>query len=163
MLTTLPSCALSSAAIEKSKVPVNGSRERRRYWRRGSGFSAVPVGSTLKPGQFSTAGRRESAALETGNISAYDPATGELMWRTPISGGPSAGTFSTGGNLVFAGDRQGTFYAFDAKTGRPLWQFDTGGAIRGGQITYQVNGTQYVALSSGANLVIAFALPEAPR
>jgi outer membrane protein assembly factor BamB len=126
-------------------------------------MTVVPVGSTLKPGQFSTAGRRESAALETGNVSAYDPASGELAWRTPISGGPSAGTFSTGGNLVFAGDRQGSFYAFDAKTGKLLWQFDTGGAIRGGQVTYQVNGTQYVALSSGANLVIAFALPDAPR
>jgi len=104
-----------------------------------------------------------SGKSSPGNVSAYDPATGELMWRTPISGGPSAGTFSTGGNLVFAGDRQGTFYAFDAKTGKALWQFDTGGAIRGGQITYQVNGTQYIALSSGANLVIAFALPVVPR
>jgi alcohol dehydrogenase (cytochrome c) len=122
-------------------------------------MTVVPVGPTLKPGQFSTAGRRESAALETGNVSAYDPASGELVWRTPISGGPSAGTFSTGGNLVFAADRQGTFYAFDAKTGKLLWQFDTGGAIRGGQITYQVNGRQYLALSSGANLVMAFALP----
>jgi alcohol dehydrogenase (cytochrome c) len=125
-------------------------------------MTVMPVGATLKPGQFSTGGRRESAAAETGSVSADDPATAELVWRTPIGGGPSAGTFTTAGNLVFAGDRQGTFYAFDAKTGRLQWQFYTGGAIRGGQISYQVNGTQYVALSSGANLVMAFALPGSP-
>ena len=113
--------------------------------------------------QFSTAGRRESAAAETGNVSAYDPATAELVWRAPIAGGPSAGTFTTAGDLVFVGDRQGTFYALDAKTGRLLWQFYTGGSIRGGQLTYQVNGVQYVALPSGGNLVIAFALPSSQR
>ena len=91
-------------------------------------------------------------------MSAYDPATGELAWRTPIGGGPSAGVFSTAGNLVFAGDRQGTFYAFDATTGKLLWQFDTGASIRGGQITYQVNGVQYVTVPSGGNVILTMAL-----
>jgi outer membrane protein assembly factor BamB len=80
-------------------------------------MTAIPVGATLKIGQFSTAGRREDAAPATGNVSAYDPATLELTWRTTIAGGPSAGTFTTAGNLVFVGDRQGTFYAFDARKG----------------------------------------------
>ena len=121
-------------------------------------LTAIPTGDTLKNGQFSTAGRRESAARETGNVSGYDPATGELKWRSPIGGGPSAGTFATAGDLVFAGDRQGMFYAFDATSGKPLWQFDTGAAIRGGQITYQVNGVQYIAVPSGGNVVLSFAL-----
>jgi glucose dehydrogenase len=121
-------------------------------------MTAIPVGATLKNGQFSTAGRRESAARETGNVSAYDPATGELKWRTPVNGGPSAGTFATAGNLVFAGDRQGTFYAFDATTGRQLWHFDTGASIRGGQITYQVNGVQYITIPSGGDVILTMAL-----
>lgn len=121
-------------------------------------MTVIPVGATLKNGQFSTAGRRESAAPESGNVSAYNPATGDLVWRSPIRGGPSAGTFATAGNLVFAGDRQGTFYAFDAKNGKPLWDFYTGAAIRGGQITYQVNGVQYVTVPSGGNLIMTFAL-----
>jgi outer membrane protein assembly factor BamB len=50
------------------------------------------------------------------------------------------------------------FYAFDATSGTPLWQFDTGAAIRGGQITYQVNGVQYIAVPSGGNVVLSFAL-----
>lgn len=40
---------------------------------------AISVGDTLRPGQFSTAGRRQSAAPATGNVSAYDPATGEFV------------------------------------------------------------------------------------
>lgn len=123
-------------------------------------LTAIPVGATLKAGQFSTAGRRESAAPESGNVSAYDPATGELVWRTPISGGPSAGTFATAGNLVFAGDRQGTFYAFDATTGKLLWHFYTGAGIRDGQITYQVNGVQYITVPSGGDVILTFALPD---
>lgn len=122
-------------------------------------ITVVPTGATLKNGQFSTAGRRDSAAPERGSVSAYDPATNELVWRTPIAGGPSAGVFSTAGNLVFVGDRQGNFAALNAKSGKPLWSFQTGGAIRGGQITYQVNGTQYVAVPSGGDVVLAFALP----
>lgn len=121
-------------------------------------LTAISVGDTLKNGEFSTAGKRESAARESGNVSGYDPATGELRWRTPVTGGPSAGTFATAGNLVFAGDRQGYFYAFDATTGKRLWMFDTGAPIRGGQITYQVNGVQYVTIPSGGNLIVTMAL-----
>lgn len=122
-------------------------------------MTAISVGATLKNGQFSTAGKRESAAPEKGNVSAYNPATGELIWRTPVNGGPSAGTTSTAGNLVFVADRQGTFYAMDAKTGKLLWDFYTGAAIRAAQITYQVNGVQYLTVASGGNLIMTFALP----
>lgn len=122
-------------------------------------ITVVPTGATLKNGQFSTAGRRDSAAPELGSVSAYDPASGELVWHTPVTGGPSAGVFSTAGNLVFVGDRQGSFVALDAKTGRQVWSFHTGGAIRGGQITYQVNGTQYITVPSGGDVILTFALP----
>ena len=39
-------------------------------------MTAIPVGDTLQPGQFSTAGRRMSAAPALGNVSAYDPGDG---------------------------------------------------------------------------------------
>jgi len=60
---------------------------------------------------------------------------------------------------VFVGDRQGSFIAMDAKTGKQLWSFFTGGAIRGGQITYQVNGTQYISVPTGGDVILTFALP----
>ncbi len=121
-------------------------------------LTAIPVGDTLTPGQFSTAGRRFSAAPARGNVSAYDPVTGELAWRTESDGGPSAGAFATAGNLVFTAERQGTFRALDATTGELLWQFYTGSSVGAGQITYQVNGVQYVTVPAG-NVVLTFALP----
>ena len=121
-------------------------------------MTAIPVGNTLKPGQFSTAGRRVSAAPALGNVSAYDPATGELAWRTEIEGGPSAGTFATAGNLVFTAERLGTLHALDAESGELLWKFHTGASVSAGQITYQVNGEQYVAAVAG-NVILSFALP----
>ena len=122
-------------------------------------MTAIPVGNTLKPGQFSTAGRRVSAAPALGNVSAYDPATGELAWRTEIDGGPSAGTFATAGNLVFTAERLGTIHALDAGSGERLWQFHAGAGIGAGQITYQVNGVQYVSAVAGS-VIVTFALPD---
>jgi hypothetical protein len=44
----------------------------------------------------------------------------------------------------------GNFHAYDAKTGDPLWQFQTGVAGGGGAaISYEIDGEQYVALSTG--------------
>ena len=120
-------------------------------------MTAIPVGNTLRPGQFSTAGRRLSAAPALGNVSAYDPGTGELAWRTEIDGGPSAGTFSTAGGLVFTAERLGTFFALHATTGELLWQFHTGASVSAAQITYQVDGVQYVTVPAGS-VVLTFAL-----
>ena len=72
-------------------------------------LTAIPVGATMKVNQFSTAGKRESAGPETGNVSAYDPATGELVWRTPIGGGPSAGTTATAGNSCSSATGKGPY------------------------------------------------------
>ena len=120
-------------------------------------MTAIPVGNTLKPGQFSTAGRRLSAARALGNVSAYDPVTGEMRWRTEIDGGPSAGTLATAGNLVFTAERLGTLHALDATTGELLWEFYTGASVGSGQLTYQVNGVQYVTVVAGST-VLTFAL-----
>ena len=120
-------------------------------------MTSIPVGDTLKPGQFSTAGRRLSAAPAIGNVSAYEPATGELAWRTEIDGGPSAGTLATAGNLVFAAERLGMFYAFNATTGERLWEFYTGASVGAGQISYQVNGVQYVTVPAG-DVLLTFTL-----
>jgi alcohol dehydrogenase (cytochrome c) len=52
------------------------------------------------------------------------------------------------------------FTALDAKTGKPLWNFNTGGLITASPSTYTVDGHQYVAIASYAN-IFAFALPDA--
>ena len=56
---------------------------------------------------------------------------------------------STAGGVVFAGQLTGEFEAFDADTGKQLWSFKTGSGIEGQPITWEQDGVQYVAVSSG--------------
>jgi mono/diheme cytochrome c family protein len=44
---------------------------------------------------------------------------------------------------------RGYFMAIDARTGTVLWRFQTGSGIIGSPITYELDGTQYVAVPSG--------------
>lgn len=105
-----------------------------------------------------------------GYFSAYDPTTGELIWRQIYEGWGQAGSVVTSGDVVFVGSGSniaGYFYAFDAKTGEQLWKYNTGAGIFSSPSTYMVNGEQFVAVASGGgdrgrrggDLILAFALP----
>ena len=57
---------------------------------------------------------------------------------------------ATAGDLVFVGgtnDRK--FRAFNAKTGELLWEQKTNSGIMGMPVSYEVDGTQYIAIQSG--------------
>ena len=56
------------------------------------------------------------------------------------------------GGLVFGGDGNGRFRAFDQETGAILWEINLGSSVTGFPITYAVDGTQYVAVSTGTSL-----------
>jgi alcohol dehydrogenase (cytochrome c) len=56
---------------------------------------------------------------------------------------------STAGGVVFSGQLTGEFEAFDANDGKKLWQFQTGSGIEGQPVTWQQDGVQYVAVTSG--------------
>ena len=43
----------------------------------------------------------------------------------------------------------GNLYAFDADNGKELWRFNAGSGVRGGPVSYAVNGKQYIAVVSG--------------
>ena len=123
-----------------------------------------PVGDTLEPGPgnlghfagFSEEGK--TGVTPTATVAAYDPATGERVWYTEMAGSTNGGNLVTAGDLVFQGIGTGGFYAFDAATGQQLFHYVAESGIRASPATYQVNGTQYVAVVA-ANTVLAFALP----
>jgi alcohol dehydrogenase (cytochrome c) len=108
-----------------------------------------------------------------GWLRAIDAATGKERWKrhwpTPLV----AGVTVTAGGLLFTGDLDNNFLAIDASSGRTLYTFNTGGSVGGGVISYEVNGRQYVATTSGAvsgffggsgpAAIIVFALPENPK
>ena len=131
-------------------------------------FTVNPVGDTLVTGE----GDGHSDNIAEGpirddmtpefTISAYDPATGDLVWQQRA---PTASAIGASGNLVTAGDLviQGTdvggVFAYDARTGEVRFSYRHNRAIRSSPMTYAVNGKQYIAMVA-SNDVLAFALPD---
>ncbi|MCY4600695.1 MAG: PQQ-binding-like beta-propeller repeat protein [Acidobacteria bacterium] len=130
-------------------------------------FTVNPVGDTLVTGEsdghsdnIAEGPIRDDMTPEF-TISAYDPATGDLVWQQRA---PTASAIGASGNLVTAGDLviQGTdvggVFAYDARTGEVRFSYRHNRAIRSSPMTYAVNGKQYIAMVA-SNDVLAFALP----
>jgi len=84
-----------------------------------------------------------------GHLKAIDPLTGKTKWEAPSAIPRFSGVLSTAGGVVFSGQLTGEFEAFDANDGKKLWQFQTGSGIEGQPVTWQQDGVQYVAVTSG--------------
>ncbi|WP_407151304.1 methanol/ethanol family PQQ-dependent dehydrogenase [Bradyrhizobium sp. ORS 86] len=84
-----------------------------------------------------------------GHLKAIDPLTGKAKWEAPSDIPRFSGVLSTAGGVVFTGALTGEFEAFDAENGKKLWQFQTGSGIEGQPVTWQQDGVQYVAVTSG--------------
>lgn len=84
-----------------------------------------------------------------GTLRALDPVSGKIVWEHKEEFPLWAGTLATAGGLVFTGTSDGYVKAFDAKTGKELWKFQTGSGIVSVPITWEMDGEQYIGLSSG--------------
>jgi alcohol dehydrogenase (cytochrome c) len=84
-----------------------------------------------------------------GALRAMDPKTGKIVWEAKNPAPLWGGVMSTAGNLVFYGTPEGFIKALDAKTGKELWKFQTGSGVVAPPVTWDENGTQYVAVVSG--------------
>jgi alcohol dehydrogenase (cytochrome c) len=84
-----------------------------------------------------------------GYLRAIDPMTGKTKWEAASDLPRFSGVLSTAGGVVFSGQLTGELEAFDASTGAKLWQFQTGSGIEGQPVTWQQDGVQYVAVTSG--------------
>ncbi|MEE2964278.1 MAG: PQQ-binding-like beta-propeller repeat protein [Acidobacteriota bacterium] len=126
-----------------------------------------PLGDSLKLGEggghqknFTEIDRIPSYPPTT-TLTAYEPATGADAWQQvlpAVTFGASSGSVATAGDLIFQGTEDGGFYAFHAATGEQLFHYQAPRTIRSSPLTYEVNGTQYVAVVA-TNTVMAFALP----
>ncbi len=85
----------------------------------------------------------------SGRLVAWDPVAQREVWHVEYPDPGSGGTLSTAGNLVFQGRADGKLQAYRATDGKLLWAFDTGVGIMAPPMTYQVDGTQYVAVLAG--------------
>jgi alcohol dehydrogenase (cytochrome c) len=84
-----------------------------------------------------------------GMVTAFDPATGQEVWRWRNETPMCASVLATAGDLVFAGEPTGEINALNARTGDLLWQFQCGSGHHSSPTTYSVGGRQYLAVPSG--------------
>jgi alcohol dehydrogenase (cytochrome c) len=99
-----------------------------------------------------------------GALDAWDPLTGKKKWSVRDDYPRISTVLSTKGGLVFSGDMKGNLYAYDADNGNQVWKFNMGSACRGGIISYESHGQQYIMAPSGIGGgvpgVVANVLPE---
>ena len=102
---------------------------------------------------------------------ATDASTGALRWRYESRRPMLAAVTTTSADLLFTGELEGDFPVLDARDGTVLHRYDTGAAMNGGVVTYQIAGKQYVAVTSGTAMyfwgarggpatVIIFSVPK---
>ena len=85
---------------------------------------------------------------QVGTVRAISAETGQTPWLHEQRSATMS-LMATGGGLVFGGDVNGRFKAFDQETGDILWEINLGSAVTGFPITYAVDGTQYIVVSTG--------------
>src|SRR5262249_22866546 len=107
-----------------------------------------------------------------GTLTAIDASSGTVRWQYQSSKPMVAGVTATSANLVITGELTADFIVLDGRDGSVLYRFNTGGLIGGGVITYQIEGKQYIATTSGAanaflwrtppasSTVVVFSLPK---
>jgi alcohol dehydrogenase (cytochrome c) len=97
-------------------------------------------------GAFKTAERYES------DLTAIDPITGEIKKNVHLRYPNYAGALATAGGLVFVALLDGTVAAFDDTTLEEVWKFNVGSGITTPPMSFEANGRQYVAISTGASI-----------
>jgi alcohol dehydrogenase (cytochrome c) len=86
-----------------------------------------------------------------GELQAWDVSSGRKVWSHNFDKSQLWGpVLATAGDLVFmGGTNDRNFRAFDAKTGNVLWEQRTNSGVTGVPVSYEVDGTQYIAVQSG--------------
>ena len=91
-----------------------------------------------------------------GRLSAVDYNTGKVAWKFDTEQPLIGGALATAGGLVFYGEGNGLFRALDAKSGKLLWEHNCGAGANAMPVSYNVSGTQYIAMGCGGNNQLDF-------
>lgn len=97
-----------------------------------------------------------------GTLSAVDTRNnGKIQWATRTSRPLVGGVLATAGDLLFVGEGDGHFKALDSKTGDLLWSYQCGAGVNGPPVSYEISGTQYIAVPAGGNAFLGYKAGEA--
>ncbi|HZO93714.1 MAG TPA: PQQ-binding-like beta-propeller repeat protein [Candidatus Baltobacteraceae bacterium] len=103
----------------------------------------------------------EPGGLQDGRFVAIDVETGKISWTYKTPQPLIGGALATAGNLVFFGEGNGWFDALDATAGKRLWRYNLGAGVNAPPMTYEVNGTQYIAVAAGGNFQLGYPYGDA--
>jgi len=92
-----------------------------------------------------------------GRLIAWDPIAQEARWSVEHSNAWNGGVLSTAGGLVFQGRLEGDFAAYNAATGAKLWSQNVKSGAASGPGTYEIDGQQYVTITTGWGSAYALA------
>jgi PQQ-dependent dehydrogenase (methanol/ethanol family) len=98
----------------------------------------------------------------SGFLLAWDPVKQQERWRVTYPHMWNSGTLTTAGNLVFQGTADGRFVAYRADTGEKMWDMAVGSPISAAPVTYELDGTQYVAVMAAWGGSLTGANPMGP-
>lgn len=103
--------------------------------------------------QFGPGFSRPPGQPRAGTLTAMDPTTNKIVWqkRTKYPLASGNGLLSTATGLLFEGISDGNVVAYDIRNGNEVWSFQTGAGADTPVITYEVAGTQYLAILAGGN------------
>ncbi len=128
---------------------------RKQLWNTGSNFA------NTTPRELDLAMAKALRATLKGRLLAWDPVAQEERWSVEHTNAWNGGVLSTAGGLVFQGRLEGEFAAYDAATGAKLWSTDLKSGAASGPGTYQIDGEQYIAITTGWGSLYALAAGSA--
>ena len=107
----------------------------------GRGSLSTGVRWTLRP--------RADSDGNYGRVEAFNVETKQSVWKARRRAPASSGVLATAGGLVLAGGLDRYLIAYDDATGRELWKFRLNDVPNSAPISYELNGRQYIAVTTG--------------
>ena len=112
------------------------------FWNTGTDFVAAALPTEA-------AARAALVAASKGQLVAWDPVAKKPKWTHDYPNAFNGGVLATAGGLVFQGAIDGKLRAFDAATGEPKREVDAQLPVQSGPMSFELDGEQYIAATSG--------------
>jgi len=139
---------------ETGDLYICGMSSAAGYTRSGS---KLPPGKQGEVADFGSVFTTTGFGAQTGYFGAWDPTSGQVVWRKRWPESCYSGTVTTAGGLVFVGRNGGELEAYAAEDGKLLWSFQTGAGANSTVSVFEHEGTEYVAFLAGGNSLAATA------